>query len=64
MENRPRPQEQEALEDGVIQSVKHRPNQRYCRQLRMSHHAENQGGAKAHENDANILDAVVGQQSF
>ncbi len=44
--------------------MKHRSDQGYRRQLRMPNNAENQSSAKSHENDANILDAVIGQQPF
>ena len=64
MEHRPGSQEQQALEDGVIESVKHRGDQRYRRELRMSCDAEHQSGAKTYEDNPDILDAVLGQQAF
>src|SRR6266567_7260540 len=57
-------QKEEALEDRMIQSVKHGGNQRHRGQLRMSSHAENQSRPKADENDSDVLDAVVSQEPF
>ena len=48
----------------MIQGVEHRCDQGHGRKRRMPSHAENQGRAQAHENDADILDAVVRQQTF
>ena len=45
----------------MIQSVKHRGDQSYCRELRMSSSAENLSSAKADEDDPDILNTVVGQ---
>src|SRR5260370_6567969 len=64
MQHRPSSQKKETLEDGVIQSVKHCGDQSYRRELWMPRDAENQGGAKADQDDPNILNAVIGQQAF
>src|SRR5260370_35007499 len=64
MKYRPGPKEQKALEDRMIQSVKHRSDQGYSGEQRMPRHAEDQSSTQPHENDANVLDAVVGQEPF
>jgi len=64
MKHRPCSEEQQTLEDGVIQGVKHRRDQGHSGQQRMPRHPEDQSCAQAHENDPNVLNTVVREESF
>ena len=64
MHHRPRAEEQQPFERGVVEGVIHPGNQTQRRQTRMAGVQKNQRRSQPHENDADVLDAVIGQQPF
>ncbi len=48
----------------MVQRVIEAGDQRQCGQARVSQRPEHQRRAEAHENDADVLNAVIGQESL
>ena len=58
------PQEQQRLEGGVVQGVKERRRQPQRREGVDAQRRKDDGAAQAQQDDADVLDAVIGEQSL
>ena len=58
------PEEEQSLEQGVIDRVVQPGNERHGPQQRVVGMLEHQRCAKAHQDDADVFDTVIGQQTF
>ena len=64
MQNRARAKKQQALENGVIERVVKPGDQGQGSQVRISERVKHQRRAEPNQDDADVLDAMVGQQAL